>query len=337
MIQISSRAANVHDDECTSEQSPLTTWKISGSAGSALDQDVRAQPTFGLFVTGQGAVEVVGLGFPDLTNTRGIVAGTLSLVYWDEIAGAAPIPVANAVLASDQSIVLSASCPAQAGDILQIETELCSVQHISADGKTVQVGRSAYGTAAAAHANATLVYALARKTFVMPFSRDFFGTPASGSYAYRVIFTDVCIVAADFFVTNARGNSSVMQRAFTSTIDNGLRTLSGGQVSIQIEGPLAVQANAVPPLIMDSAHSVRDVFANVGTAPNGASINLQVTQNGAPYCTLSVPAGATVSNVVDGRALPSLGAKAQIDLDVLSVPQAAGTTPGSDLTVTIRL
>src|SRR5260370_17535315 len=163
MIQISSRAANVHDDECAYELSPLTTWKISGGAGSALDQDVRAQPTFGLFVTGQGAVEVVGIGFPDLTNTRGIVAGTLSLVYWDEIAGAAPIPVANAVLASDQSIVLSASCPVQAGDILQIQTELCSRQHISADRKTVQGGRSAYWTAPAAPANPPPRYAPPRQ------------------------------------------------------------------------------------------------------------------------------------------------------------------------------
>ncbi len=171
----------------------------------------------------------------------------------------------------------------------------------------------------------------------MPFPGDFFGTPASGSYAYRVVFPGVRIAAGDFFVTNSRGNSNVMQRAFTSMIDAGLRTLAGGQISIQIDGPLAIQANAAPPLIMDTAHSVRDIFANVGTAPNGASIDTQVTQNGTPYCTLSIPAGATVSNVVDGRGLAPLSSRAKIGLDVLSVPQALGSTPGSDLTVTIRL
>jgi Putative phage tail protein len=337
MVQISGRAANVHDDECAYELSPLSTWKISGGVGSALDQDVPAQPTFGLYVTGQGAVEVVGIGFADLTNTRGIAAGTLSLLYWDEIAGTAPIPLANAISDSDQSIALNASCPAQAGDVLQIESELVSVQQIASDGKSMQVSRSAYGTAATAHANAVAVYALARKTFVMPFPKDFFGTPASGSYAYRVVFPSVRIAASDFFVTNSRGNSNLMQRAFTSTIDGGLRTLTGGQISIQIEGLLAIQANAAPPLIMDAAHSVRDIFANVGTAPSGASIDLQVTQNGTAYCALSIPAGATVSNVVDGGGLPPLGARTKIGLDVVSVPQASGTAPGSDLTVSIRL
>src|SRR5260370_2276023 len=146
MIQISGRAANVHDDECAYELSPLTTWKISGGAGSALDQDVPAQPTFGLFVPGQGTVEVVGIGFPDLTNTRGITAGTLSLVYWDEIAGAAPIPLTNAISPSDQSIVFSASLPAHPGDVLQIELELWSVQQISPNRRTAQLCPSAYRT-----------------------------------------------------------------------------------------------------------------------------------------------------------------------------------------------
>jgi hypothetical protein len=171
----------------------------------------------------------------------------------------------------------------------------------------------------------------------MPFPRDFFGTPASGSYAYRVTLPDVRIAAADFFVTNSRGNSSVSQGALTATVDSGLRTLSGGQVSMQIDGLLAIQANATPPLIMDTAHSVRDIFANAGTAPSGASVDLRVTQNGVPYCTLSIPAGATVSNIVNGGGLSPLLNKAQIGLDVVSVPQASGTVPGADLTVTIRL
>jgi hypothetical protein len=337
IVEISGRAANVHDDECAYELSPLTAWKISGGVGSELDQDVPPQPTFGLSVSGHGAVDIVGIGFPNLTNTRGITAGTLSLVYWDEIVGTPANPLANAVAVSDQSITLTASCPALPGDILQIESELMSVLQVSSDGKTVQVGRATYGTSAAAHAVAIAVYALARKTFVMPFPRDFVGTPASGSYAYKVTLPDVRIAAADFFVTNSRGNSSVSQGALTATIDGGLRTLSGGQFSIQIDGLLAIQANATPPLITDTAHSVRDIFANAGTAPSGGSIDLRVTQNGVPYCTLSIPAGATVSNIVNGGGLPPLLNKAQIGLDVVSVPQASGTVPGADLTVTIRL
>src|SRR5438094_436824 len=128
-----------------------------------------------------------------------------------------------------------------------------------------------------------------------------------------------------------------MQRAFTSTVNGGIRTLSGGQVSVQVDGPLAIQSNAVPPLIVDSAHAVRDVFANVGTAPTGASIDLELTQNGQSYCSLSIPAGATISNVVDGMMLTALRAQDQIGLDIQAVPQTADSVPGADLTVTIRL
>ena len=158
----------------------------------------------------------------------------------------------------------------------------------------------------------------------MPFPTNFFGTSSSGSYSYRVVFPDVRIVGADFFVTNSRGDSSAMMRAFTATTDDGIRTLSGGQISIQVDGPLAIQTNAVPPLIIDAAHSVRDVFANVGTAPTGASIDLQLTQNGQSYCALSIPAGSTVSNVVAGNGLAPLQAQALIGLNILSTPQSGG-------------
>jgi hypothetical protein len=128
-----------------------------------------------------------------------------------------------------------------------------------------------------------------------------------------------------------------MQQAFTATTDAGIRTLSGGQFSMQIEGLLAIQTNAVPLVIVDTAHSVRDIFANLGTAPTVAPVSLEVTQNGQPYCALSVPAGATVSNVVDGATLPPLQSQAQLGLNILAVPQTSGSVPGADLTVTIRL
>ncbi len=337
VVQISGRAANVHDDECAYELSPLTTWQILGGSGSTLDQDVPGQPSFGMYAVGQGAIEVVGIGFSDLANTHGVTAGTLSLVYWDEVAGPAPVPLANGMVATDQSLTLNTAVSAQAGDIFQVESELMTVQQAVNSGTSVNVSRGAYGTSVATHGIGVGVYALARKTFVMPFPLQFFGTSSSGSYSYRVLFPDVRIAGADFFVTNSQGNSADFQRAFTSTVGGGLRTLSGGQVSIQIDGPLAMQTSAVPPLIMDTAHSVRDVTANVGTAPSGGPINLQITQNGQPYCQLSIPDGATASPSTAGTSLPILLAQGQIGIDVLAVPTAVGTSPGADLTVTIRL
>ena len=54
-------------------------------------------------------------------------------------------------------------------------------------------------------------------------------------------------------------------------------------------------------------------------------------------CTLTIPDGSTASNTVDGAGLPAFAADSQINLDVQSVPTAANSLPGRDLTVTIRL
>ena len=135
-------------------------------------------------------------------------------------------------------------------------SELLMVQQAISGGTSLQITRGVTRRQSA-DASGTPACLLARKTFVMPFPVDFFGTPASGSYSYRVVFPNVRIAAAEFFVTNSKGNSTVMQRAFTLATDGGIRTLSGGQVSIQIEGLLAIQTAAAPPLIIDSPHSVR--------------------------------------------------------------------------------
>lgn len=336
-IQISGRAANVLDEESSFELSPLTDWRISGSAGDILDADVSGVPTFGVTTTGEGTVEVSGLGFANLDNTRTISAGTLTLAYWDELQGQSSVSLSAPVAATDEGISVAAGVSAQAGDLIQIDSEILSVSATVANGTAVSVTRGAEGTTAATHAAQALVYVLAKKTFVMPFARDFMGSPASGSYAYPAVIPDVRIAAAELFMTNSQGNSDVARESFTSTTDLGLRTLAGGQLSIQVEGPLAIQTNAAPPLIMDDTHSVRDVYAVVGQAPSGAPVTLVVTQNGQPYCQLTIPVNGTISNIVDGFALGPLQAQAQIGLDITSVTQTAGTSPGSDLTVTVRL
>ena len=138
-------------------------------------------------------------------------------------------------------------------------------------------------------------------------------------------------------MTNSRGNSSVAAESFTSTTDLGLRSLLGGQLTIQVEGPLAIQTNAAPPLLVETACSVRDVYAVVQDAPSTDPIVMQLTQNGTVYCELTIAALATVSNVVNGFALGPLQAEALIGLNITSVTETANTAPGSDLTVTIRL
>jgi hypothetical protein len=120
-------------------------------------------------------------------------------------------------------------------------------------------------------------------------------------------------------------------------LEFGLRTLSGGQLSIQIEGYLAIQSDVAPPLVIEESHCVRDIFAVVREAPAGAPIQLRLRQNADVYCVLTIPTGTNISNVVGGLGLPPLVAGAQLSLDILSVAQGGQGTPGRDLTVTVRL
>ncbi len=212
-----------------------------------------------------------------------------------------------------------------------------AVAEVLDDGLRYSVIRGSLGSTAEAHSQGTPVYHLSMKIFVLPFPKDFFGSPASGSYSYPIHLPDVRIAGAELTVTNMRGDSEPAQVSFTATTEFGLRTLSGGQLSIQIEGYLAIQSEVAPPLVIEEAHSVRDVFAVVRGMPAGAPIELKLRQNAETYCLLTIPEGGTISNVVNGFGRAPLEAGAQINLDIMSVAQGGAGAPGRDLTVTMRL
>jgi hypothetical protein len=222
-------------------------------------------------------------------------------------------------------------------DFLQIEGELIQVNSIANGGLQLEVTRGMHESIAAAHPAGAVVYLLERKTSMVSFVPGFFGSPAGGNYTHTLFLPDVRVGAAEFYVINDYGHSPVKHIPYTSTPDGGLRTMSGGQIALQVDGYLAVQTNAAPPFVMDEVVAVKDIFATVRSAPSGGPIQLQVRQNSAVYCTLTIADGATVSNTVSGFGLPPLAAGAQVNLDVVSVPSAANTLPGRDLTVTIRL
>jgi hypothetical protein len=119
----------------------------------------------------------------------------------------------------------------------------------------------------------------------------------------------------------------------TQSVNSGLRTLSGGQYSFQVQGFLAVDSDPAPNVIVEAAHAVQDVYATVKQAPAGGPIVINLCQNGSPYCTLTIPDGSAVSASVDGFGLPLL-AQAQLSMAITGVGQ---TSPGSDLTVIFRL
>ncbi len=335
-VHVLGRSANAHNKECTYELSPLTRWRVGGVAGGT-DADVPGRPVFGLHPTGQGSVELMGIGFEDLANTRTISAAMLALYYWPELASPCEARLEEAVGASDTEIRLAAAGGGQAGSLIQIGGEILTVTEKLDGGLRYRVERGVYGSSAESHAAGSPVFHLVRKVYILPFPKDFFGSPASGNHCFPIFLPDVRIACADLTVTNARGSSEPGRLNLTTTVDYGVRTLSGGQLSIQVEGYPAIQSNIAPPLVMEAAHAVRDVFAVVAQAPAGGPLVMRLRQDDDSYCELTIPAGATMSNVVDGFNLPPLRANAQIHLDVLAVTSGENGTPGRDLTVTLRL
>jgi Putative phage tail protein len=340
-VEVSGRSANALNQESAESLNPVTRWQIGGASGGGVDTGVPAQPTFALNLPGQGTVELAGISFTDLTNTHTVYAGMLTLYYWNELDSPSSVVLASAVSASATSITLGSAGTATAGSLIQIDGEILTVTAVSGGGITYMVTRGSQGSTAAAHSAGAVVYQMSTNVTIMPFVGDFFGSPASGSYSLSIFLPDVRIGAAGFFVTNVRGNSPAAAVSYGSTTDEGLRTLSGGQLSIQVEGYLAVQTDAAPPLVVEDTLAIRDIFAVVGQAPSdpldSAPVQMQLRQGSTVFATLTIAAGATESNVIDGFGMAPLTAASQISLDILSVPSAAGSLPGSDLTVVIRL
>jgi len=336
-VQISGRSANTHDTECAAELCPLTRWRIGGVTAGAADTDVPAIPTFGLASSGQGMIDLVSVSFSDLTQTRTVSAGTLSLYYWDETTSPSMSALALGLTDSSTSLHLSSAGAASIGDVMQIDSEILLIQDVSGDGTEYTVIRGSHSSSAAAHAEGTEIYHLTRNVAIVPFARDFFGSRASGSYSHSIYLPQARVAAAELFVTNTRGNSDVRRINFTSFTDQGLRTLSGGQISIQVTGFLAIQNEAAPPVLLDATHAVRDIYAVVGSAPSGGSISLQLMIDDTEKCQMTIADGGTTSNLVNGFGLPPLPAGSRLTLNLLAVPQAAGSLPGSDLTVIVRL
>ncbi|HUQ95638.1 MAG TPA: phage tail protein [Bryobacteraceae bacterium] len=336
-VHVAVRSANGADQESAYNLSPVSRWYITGDGGSVTDLAPPPIPLFGLTLGRQGTVELTGVSFAQLLNTRDISSGTLKLHYWDELSGQVSYMLSAEALATSTYIDLTPAGSAQAGDLVQVGAEILAILEVQNSGERYLVSRGQLGSSAQLHGSGSKLYHLDAKTFIVPFQRDFFGSPASGDYSYSQFLPDVRIAAGEFFVSNHWGNSPVRQQAYSAFSNHGLRTLSGGQFSIQLEGYLAIQTAAAPPLVVEDSHCARDIFATLAEAPVGGPIELSVRQNGALYCDLTIAAGSTTSNAVDGFGLPALVAASLITLDVVSVPDGTSAAPGRDLTVTIRL
>jgi hypothetical protein len=112
-------------------------------------------------------------------------------------------------------------------------------------------------------------------------------------------------------------------------------------------GYLATQSNAAPALLVQNTHAVRDIWASLGQAAQGYSINVEILQNGVGYCSFVIPVQGSPSPTgsidqskpalyVDGSSLAPLEEGATLTMSVSLQSTGSQLSPGRDLTVTIR-
>lgn len=326
------RTATIDDQESTADISPLTRWILGQSGGLTSDSGVPPTPVFAVSapLRRPGALELSPIAFPTFVNTRGIFAGTFKLYYFDELNGTAAAIGADWL---DTQTAITLPFSAVAGDFIQVGQEICGILSVG-DAGAVAVRRGQKGTVAAVHASSSRCFLLQYRVVVVPFVKNFFGSPASGTWTYLVDMPNVRVSAADLTVSNAFGDSASVVNSYTRRKSNGLRTLSGGQISFQVGGYLSAQTGAAPDIVIDKDRSLGNISATLRTAPVGGPVGLSLCVNGVSFGVLTLAADTTYSNVLNGVDLPVLRAGDLLRLDVTEV---GVTSPGSDLTVTIPL
>jgi hypothetical protein len=334
VLQITGRAANAQNVESLEGLAVLTRWAIGGGGLGVADHDVPPEPSFGAAVHGDGTLELGVIGFPLFENTQGITTGTFLLHLRDELAGPSGTLLGAAIDDTETSLTLSQAGSAQLGDLIQIESEMLRVTDVQSAGTVYVVDRGQCESPAASHAVSTPVYHLQTRTVVTPFERSFFGTPAGATWTHIEWAPNARLACAELWMTNAFGQSPMAVNNYSQVTNFGLRTLRGGQFSFQVEGGMAVLTDVVPVVSVQEDLSIRDIYASVKQAPEGADLEMEVRQDGSLLASLTIAEDASVSTPVDGAELPALQALSNLTLNITAV----GTTfPGRDLTVTIRV
>jgi hypothetical protein len=344
VVEVLGRAANVLNQESSIDLSTVTRCSLGTTA---TDSGVAEAPNFSLAVPGGGKVAVSSIGFQDLRNAESVTSGTLQLFYRGELTPhsaytlAAPLDEVSTAVQLQVATNLPAEKTPGVGDILQIGSELLTIISVERATYSYSAARGSLASSTVTHQAGDSVFLLNSSTFVTPFATGFFENRASQNYLHTESLPDVRICAAEYAVTNSFGRSGATKQCYLGSTPAGLRTLSGGQFSMQVSGFLATQQTAAPPLVIDASHAVRDIRASVTQATSGYTILVDLLQNGIEYCSLTIAPGQNTSGVpIDGSTLAPLLENATLTINVtLQVPEvgSASLSPGRDLTVTVRL
>jgi hypothetical protein len=346
VIEISGRSANVNNQEASSALCPITRWALGDGNP---DVGLAGAPNFVISAIGAGNLALTQVGFGDTSNTSSVTSGTLQLFHWNELNTPSPYRLAADVDAGATTIVLNqiASSLPYVGQAIQIGSgsgsEIVTFSAANVAENSYIVNRSELGSTATAHSAGDTVLPLDNSIIIVPFAPGFFENASSSNYIHTVALPDVRIIATEFFVNNAFGKGQAVQQsyAFVPPESSLLRTLSGGQFSLQVNGYLATQQNAAPLLLVQATHAIRDMRATVNQAASGYDIVVSVLQNGVLYgSTLTIPSGDSSSSIVEGVNFAPLLEDALLTIDIalnsVTATSATGVSPGRDLTITIR-
>ncbi len=320
---------DVNGHESSEEKSPFRMAYLYALAD--LDADVPPDPVWGLGVHA-GHVEFSGLGFLELVNVTTISAATFGVWFVDELD-----PPATELSSGINDAVGSLNGEDLSffsnGDYALIDGEIVRLVNITGNNAAAQRGR--LESTATAHDGGAKIWKLNYKTFIFSFPEFFFVDGNIGSWGPLEPFPSKGIVASDCYVTNYHGNSNTVIRNLSSAIAGGrMRTLTGRQIELVVDGVLGIESNAVADTTLREASSWFTIYAQVTNSPLGANIEVALKVNGSTFTTLTIEAGDTLSNVVEAGDLnfESLPADTAITIDIT---QVGSTFPGERLIVRV--
>jgi len=297
---------------------------------AAQDADAPPAPLWGLFASLLGYFEFNELQFAVQENISTVHTATFSVWSWDETA-----PVETALSAGidedDEALTAEDLGSFSEGDYAVLDGEIVILGEIT--GNAVAIARGQLGSTAAAHEASARLIRLTKTLITSTFAFGFFLEDTGHKWRHRVPFRDQRMVAMQCYVTNNVGNSPITTGALTASDDHGFRVLSGAQQDIVVQGVLGIQSTVAPPVYLPQTSSIRDLYARVDIAPDGADLVVDVLVDGEVLATLTIADGETVAHA-EGRDLPAIPVDAPVTIDITGV----GTTfPGQDLVVSIRL
>ena len=319
-------------------ESPIIRWQLGVGSGSGTDLGVPAKPEFSFQMRSDGTLVVSAISFQAPANLKTIYAGKLGVYFWDELQSPGTLTLDVDLAAGGTQLSLaSLGGFVEGGRILQIAQELLEVTSVDSTAGTVTVARGRFGTTGVLHTAGTSLFRLDKKEHLVPFVEGYFTASAASEYEYSFRMPNVRIAAADLILYNRLGGSPVAEANLTVLLDQGFRTLTGGQINLTVDGYLSIQGGAGSFAVADRALVVGDVFATVREAPQGGDVSLILRIDDTAYCTLTVPAGHFTSSTFSGFNLAPIAEGSRISFDIVGVPSAAVGTPGRDLSLLIEV